>query len=133
LATRSSRRRRDELEYGLRYKRYEIAENFVRHGWKYGSLAFLGYCARDVLISFAGKYTFAEIAISFLGQMTITNTVKYSAIGGLFVWGMAERKLRQRAIARLSPRAETLELVIDSKRSSSNLTRRGTTKPEDAV
>lgn len=126
-------RRKDELDFGLRYKRLDIIDNFLRNAWKWGSLAFIAYLGKDAISSLAGQYTFADIGISFLGKLSITQSIQYGLIGGLSVWGLKERRLRRATIARLAPRIEELEKIIDQKRASSKLTLIGTTRPEDKV
>jgi hypothetical protein len=126
-------RRKDELDFGLRYKRLDILDNFLRQGLKWGSLAFIAYIGRDTIASLAGQYTFADIGISFLGKLSITQSIQYGLIGSLSFWGVQERRLRRSTIARLAPRIEELEKLIDSKRTSSKLTLVGTTRPEDKL
>jgi hypothetical protein len=126
-------RRKDELDFGLRYKRLDIVDNFFRQGWKWGSLALIAYWGFGAITSLAGQYTFADIGIRFLGKLSITQSIQYTLIGGLSWWGIKERRLRRATIARLAPRIEELEKIIDAKRTSSKLTLIGTTRPEDKV
>jgi hypothetical protein len=108
-------------------------DNFFRHAWKWGGLAVIAYLGRDSIVSLAGQYTFADIGISFLGKLSVTQSIQYTLIGGLSLWGLKERRLRRATIARLAPRIEELEKIIDAKRTSSKLTLIGTTRPEDKL
>jgi len=121
------------LDFGLRYKRLDIVDNFFRYAWKWGSLVAIAFFSREAISSLAGHYTFADIGIKFLGKLSFTQSIQYGLIGGLSFWGIRERKLRQSTIARLAPRIEQLEKLIDARRTSSRLTLKGTTRPEDRI
>jgi hypothetical protein len=85
------------------------------------------YRATSVL---AGKYTFAQIGMSFLGDLKLTDGAALLVSGGSIGWGAIERKLKKDNIERLTARIKQLELQIDPNRTSSKLTKRGDTPPE---
>lgn len=118
--------RKIELKWGFFGK---LAE----HGFKWGSLAFGFWCVKEGWIQSAGTITVADLraAVSF-------DSVSSSApwllvifgVGGI-AYGRRQAKLRQDTIQRLHPYQEKHEKSIDPNRTSSSLTSRGETRPED--
>jgi hypothetical protein len=98
---------------------------------KWGVVALLGYYAMRAVEALAGKSTNADIGISFFGTVEVSVTVAWIfGIGGI-IYGARQRHLRKNTVERLAERNRTLELQIDPKRSTSGLTLRGDTRPED--
>lgn len=93
-------------------------------------LAYFGYRSVDTL---AGRTTLASIGvgINVLGKVYISEAVAWlfgvTGIG----YGLRQRALRHNVIARLSPAVREREQALDPKRTSSQLTERGRTKPQD--
>ena len=81
--------------------------------------------------SLAGHYTFADIGIRVIGDFKISEALSYLFGAGGVGYGLRERKLRRQTTERLANRNSTLERMIDPGRTSSHLTGRGTTNPED--
>jgi hypothetical protein len=119
------------LDFRLHLKRLEIIDTAVREGipWLFGAvIAFCTYLSIAVL---AGKYTFAQIGVSVLGNIKISESISYVfGLSGV-LYGLKERRLRRKNIQRLSTQIQTLERQKHPNLSSSNLTQRGTTQPED--
>jgi hypothetical protein len=100
---------------------------------KYGCLAIVAYLGYRSIAVLSGQYTFADIGIKFLANVRIANSVGYVVgVGGL-AYGRRQKKLREDAIEQLAPRIKELEAQIDPNRTSSGLTERGRTRPEDAT
>ena len=80
---------------------------------------------------FAGKDTKADVAYRLLSDISVGMSL--SVAFGLAGTGLAirERKLRKQTVERLAKRNAELEAKIDAHRSSSQLTSRGDTNPED--
>ncbi|HWE48160.1 MAG TPA: hypothetical protein VG273_00110 [Bryobacteraceae bacterium] len=81
--------------------------------------------------SLAGHYTFAQIGMNFLGDFKVSEGLAYVFGGGGVVYGIKHRKLHGDNLERMAGRIAELEKLLDSKRSSSRLTPRGKTRPED--
>lgn len=81
--------------------------------------------------SLAGQYTFAQIGVGFLGDFRISEGFAYLfGVGGI-TYGAKRHQLQQRNLERTAKRISDLEKQIDPGRSSSRLTPRGNTRPED--
>jgi hypothetical protein len=91
-------------------------------------VAFFFYRA---VVSLAGQYTFAQIGMTFLGDFKISDSVAYLFGGGGIAYGIKRKKLQGDNLERMAKRIAELEKQIDSNRSSSRLTPRGLTRPED--
>jgi hypothetical protein len=119
------------LDFRLHLKRLEIWDVGVRLlvPWGFGALiAFFAYLSIAIL---AGRYTFAQIGVNVLGNLKISESISYvSGLTGV-LYGLKERRLRRKNIQRLSTQIQKLEKQADPNRSSSDLTERGTTRPED--
>jgi hypothetical protein len=70
-------------------------------------------------------------AWAFLGDFRISEGFAYVFGGGGVVYGMKHRKLHGDNLERMAGRIAELEKLLDAKRSSSRLTPRGKTRPED--
>jgi hypothetical protein len=104
-----------------------VFNNLIR----FGALCFLAYCTYLTIAALAGKETDASIGISFLGNITVSQSFAYIFGAGGVVYGFRERALRQRTIERLQRRVQELEAAQDPSRTSSKLTPRGETRPQD--
>jgi len=124
-------RTKEEAEYLLRSKRLELAETAIRLLIPWGALVAIAYWVHSDVVALAGKRTLAQIGLSFVGDIKISDAVAYIFGAAGAGYGIAERTLRRKTIARLSEENRTLEEMVDPQRTSSNLTKRGTTRPED--
>jgi hypothetical protein len=98
---------------------------------RWGVVGFLGWCVYLSLAALAGKYTMASVAVQFLGNVTISKALAYALGGGGIIYATRERSLRRRTIEELQNRIKKLEAAKDRNRSSSKLTKRGETRPQD--
>lgn len=110
-----------------------------------GAALVLGlYFLSPVAISWAGKTTTADIGINANIQAEINKTEESVAenssligwLGSIFgvlglLYGRAQSRLRRNIVERYQPYKEMYEKEVDSKRTSSDLTPRGETRPED--
>jgi hypothetical protein len=124
-------RSKTEAEYLLRAKRLEVIDTAIRLLIPWGSLALIAFWVHGDVIALAGKQTLANIGLSFLGDIRVSDAVAYIFGAAGAGYGIAERTVRRRTIARLAEENKALEKLADPQRSSSNLTKRGTTSPED--
>lgn len=104
-----------------------VCLNLIRWGALWG----ISYNAYLSIESLSGKYTLADIGVNFLSQMDVSITLAWGAGLMAVVYGLKQRKLRKDTIERMQLRVHQLETKIDPNRSSSNLTSRGDTRPED--
>lgn len=88
------------------------------------------YLAIEIL---SGKSTTADIGINFLANINISVALAWCAGLGGIAYGKHQSKLRKDTVERLQNRIQELELNSDPSRSSSNLTPRGETRPEDRL
>jgi hypothetical protein len=83
------------------------------------------------VVALAGKSTFADVGFRILGNLKISEGISYIFGTGGIVYGVGQRQLRRRNIERIVPLKNKLEMILDPKRTSSGLTSKGTTRPED--
>ena len=76
----------------------------------------------------SGEHTIADL--SLIGKIEISDAVLMLFGGGGTLYGLRQRKIRRDTIESLSGRQAEYEKKVDPKRSSSQLTKRGTTPPE---
>jgi hypothetical protein len=81
--------------------------------------------------SLAGRNTLADIGLNILGHVEVSVALAWTVgiVGAIYGW--RQRDLRKSTVELLQTRIIELERSIDSKRSSSKLTPRGDTRPED--
>ncbi len=124
-------RNKDEAEYYFRARRFEVIDTVIRLAIPWGSLVAIAFWVHSDVIALAGKRTLANIGLSFMADIRVSDAIAYIFGAAGAGYGIAERTLRRKNIARLAEENRTLEKMVDPLRSSSNLTRRGTTRPED--
>ncbi len=93
-------------------------------------MARYGYLAID---SLAGQSTLADIAVNFMTNIKVSVVVSWTVAGGGVFYGLRQRKLRRDTVERVQKRNQKLEAIIDKRRTSSQLTPRGDTRPEDKL
>lgn len=79
----------------------------------------------------AGKTTEASFLVELLANQGVVDIVMgFVGCGGV-LYGYKQRKLRRDVVERIQARNKKLEQLIDAGRTTSSLTTRGETRPED--
>lgn len=97
----------------------------------WGAVVLICRYATIAIQAFAGKETLANVAFNVGGTVEVSVTLAWIVGVAGVVYGRRERRLRRDAVERLHGRIAELEAQIDPGRSSSRLTPRGDTRPED--
>jgi hypothetical protein len=121
---------RTQLDNQLSYKRLDTASLICSEFFKWGSFAFIAYMGYLSIGKLAGQNTYADIAVRAIGNVKVSDGIITLLIVSGWAFGLAQRSLRRRYIERTAPVKNKLERILDAKRTSSNLTSRGTTPPE---
>lgn len=100
---------------------------------KWGVLGLIAFFAYRSMVVLAGKTTLADIAVRFMADIRMGSTIGYVVGGGGLLYGRNQKRLKERAILNLSPKLVEREMALDPERSSSGLTPRGRTRPEDEI
>lgn len=141
----AKKRSRAELEVDnerLRISRLaDIIVPIINNTIKWGALIALFYFSHLSIADIAGKDTNTDIKINVLQNLFNLNFFSQSHIVVALVaiiiilcgiiYGQRQRNLRMTTIERLQARINTLEKNADPNRSSSMLTTKGDTRPED--
>jgi len=120
-----------ELDYRRSFHRLETVNEIVQLAIKWGILGYLGHCAFLIVQALAGKSTFADIGIRVFGNLNVSDGIITVLAGGGWVYGLGQRQLRRRNIQRTVPAKNALERLLNPTRTSSDLTSKGTTPPEN--
>jgi len=124
-----------QAEYNerLAFKKIDAVVSVIGLGLKFGAIVLTvryGYLA---VVALAGKSTFADVGFRILGNLKVSEGISYIFGTGGIVYGVGQRQLRRRNIERIVPLKNELESILDRKRTSSGLTSKGTTRPEDEI
>lgn len=120
-----------ELRYRLYIKVIEVFGMVTHRAIPWIGLFGISYVGYLSIKSLSGQVTFANIVVRFISDFRTSRGVAYLfGLGGIG-YGVRQRKLRRDNIEKLSERVQHLERERDPGRSSSRLTRRGETRPED--
>lgn len=92
---------------------------------------FIAYFFTDLGKELAGKETIAEVVLEVLFPLNFRRWTCYAVTGFAVGFGFWQQRLRKRVIAEMARRIVNLEAGVDSKRTSSQLTSTGDTRPED--
>lgn len=117
---------------------YDLAEavaSVLRSLFKWGGLVGIFYFLSEIVSDLAGQTTYADIGIDvgILAEVGTSQVLAWALALGAVIWALLERSLRRKTIERLTGRIRDLEESEDPNRSSSNLTPRGKTRPEDKL
>lgn len=126
---------RAQLEAELRVMRRQrtggalasVLNNLIRWAGVVGIAGFT-YLSID---SLAGQTTDADIGVTLIGNIKLSEVFAFLFGGGGVFYGLRQRTLRKSTIERLQNRIRKLEESKDPSRTSSGLTQRGDTHPND--
>jgi len=121
----------EELKYKLRCRIVDMVGSAIHVIVPWGAAVLIALLFQQSVSSLGGRYTFAKIGVSFLGDFKISEAYAYIFGAGGIAYGYKRRRLHQDNVERTAKRITDLEKQLDSKRSSSRLTPRGKTRPED--
>ena len=106
-----------------------VFNNFI----KWASLVLIAYFSYLSINSLSGKETITNIAVKVLANLQIQNTVSYGVgIAGVG-YGYYQRRLRKKRIAELAAHSKNLEILLDNKRTSSGISKHGTTEDHESI
>lgn len=97
----------------------------------WGGICTIAYFTYKSIDSLAGQRTDANIGVVLLGSLKLSEVFAFLFGGGGVVYGWKERSLRKSTIERLQNRIKKLETSVDPNRTSSGLTPKGDTNPND--
>lgn len=120
-----------ELRYRLQCRIVDVIGSVIHTVVPWGCAVLIVWLFYRSVASLAGQYTFAQIGLTFLGDFRISEGVAYVFGAGGVAYGIKRHRLSQSTIERTAKRISDLEKQLDPKRSSSRLTPRGKTRPED--
>jgi hypothetical protein len=100
---------------------------------KWGAIVLMVRYGSIMVEALAGKVTVADIGIKIFTHMSISEALAWALGIGSAGYGVAQNRLRKRTVERLQDRIKKLETGKDPRRTSSRLTPRGETRPEDEV
>ena len=124
-------RSKEELDAQVHIRRIDATASVANTFIRFAGLGFLGFCAWRSIAALAGQTTLASIGISVLGKVYVSEAAAWLLAVGSVGYGITQRQLRRRVIARYAPIMREHEKAVDPRRTSSQLTERGDTKPED--
>jgi p-aminobenzoyl-glutamate transporter AbgT len=127
----------DKHEYELRRQRGETIHAAVVRLCKWIPITAICYFAYLAIAALAGKSTLAELGFYLIADLKMNKVVSHLVMAAFGIggtsYGYSQRKLKQKNIERTSKTIQELESRLDPKRSSSRLTRKGLTRPEDDI
>ena len=106
-----------------------VFNNLVR----WGGIVLIGRYLYLSILALAGRVTLADIGLNFLANVRVSEAVAWLLGGGGVAYGWQQRKVRKDTVERLAGRIQEKELKRDPGRTSSKLTTRGDTRPEDKI
>lgn len=130
-AKRSLTHRQLDLKYQFRFKLVDATASTIQRLIPWTALVLIAYFFHSSVGQLAGKTTMADIGLNILGDIRINEALAWAIAGGSGYLAYKERKLKENTIERLTAQTKKYEQALDPRRSSSRLTSRGKTRPED--
>jgi len=122
---------REAHAFSLRARIIDGSVSLLTTAIRWGVLAYFAWSGVQIVHDIAGQQTSLTILLQFLADLKVDRWVAYAVSGGSVYYGYRQRRLRRDAVERLSGRVAELEQRLDKRRTSSQLTSRGDTRPED--
>jgi hypothetical protein len=127
----------DKYEFQLKRQKGETLHAAVVRLCKWIPIAFICYFAYLSIAALAGKSTLADFGIYLVTDLKVNKVLSHIAMAAFGIggtsYGYAQKKLYERNIERMSKVIQGLENKLDPNRSSSRLTTKGLTRPEDEI
>lgn len=120
-----------ENRYLRQRTRLEVIASFAHAVIRWAGAVLIAYFGYRTVAVLAGETTTANIGIRFLADLRVSEAVAWIFGASGVAYGLRQRTLRRSTVERLHGRIESFEKQLDPRRSSSQLTSRGETKPED--
>lgn len=115
----------------VRIRLIDQVTGVIKTAIRAGAVVACAYILSQAMEAFAGQSTSVFVQLMFSVIADVKFAVALGAGAGGLLFGLSQYLLRRRTIKRLHPRAKQLEEIIDSNRTSSNLTLAGETNPSD--
>jgi hypothetical protein len=127
----------DQFEFELKRQRGQTIYSAVTQLCKWLPICFIAFCVERAIESLAGRSTLADFGLFLVADLKANKVVSHLitilfGLGGVS-YGVVERRLREKNIERMSTQNTELERLLDQRRSSSLLTKKGKTRPEDRI
>jgi hypothetical protein len=120
-----------EYDERLAFKKIDAVISVIGLALKFAAIVMCFRYGYLSVVALAGKSTFADVGFRILGNLKVSEGISYIFGAGGILYGAGQRRLRRRNIERIVPLKNKLEKILDRKRTSSSLTSKGTTRPED--
>ncbi len=133
MATAPQNRQDASSGAAIRLKKLDIVADAVHLAIPWGCLLGIGICIAFATSRLAGKATLAQIGMSFVGDIRVSDAVAYMFGAAGVGYGVLERRLRHKKTKSMAAYSAELETKLDPNRSSSGLTPEGTTRDEDRL
>ncbi len=125
----ANKRSRAELEAENRIlrrgQRVTVVSGVANRLITVGGFVWIAHYVRDTLVALSGENTIADVAISFLGHVGVSESFAWMVAILCGGYGFAQRTMRRKNGTRLGKRIRELEEAIDPERSSSELRETG--------
>lgn len=120
-----------ERTFGQHARNISAVVNVCKYLIRYGAIVWVVYYIYLSVVALAGQTTLAALGIHVLGDISISQALAWLLGGAGTLYGLNERRVRKSTVAKLQPRIIELERGYDPGRSTSSLTLRGDTNPDD--
>jgi hypothetical protein len=121
----------DQFEFGVKFKKLDIVNSTIQTTIKVAGFVVVAWILSASLRILAGKQTILNVAMQVVASLGLSAKISYAlGITGV-VYGLRQRHLRRLTIEKMSGHQRKLEQALDQKRTSSEITLKGTTRPDD--
>lgn len=124
-----------ELEHQYKMRRLQVFAGAVQQFVSLGCVIAVCGCIYLSVRQLAGRQTTADLVFRVIADLkanrSMSLVLSWVLTGGTAFWAYGERRLRKRHVKRVAAESSELQVLIDPKRRSSNLTKRGETASED--
>jgi hypothetical protein len=123
--------KKTELRYHLCFAMIDAIGSILYKAIPWAGVVFIGCCGYLSVRVLSGQQTLADIVVKFFADFGVSQKVAYVVGAGGVACGSVYRRRRNNFIEKNAEQIKVRESSVDPRRSSSRLTRRGETRPED--
>jgi len=127
----------NKYAFELKKQRWMTLDSVVSRMAKWIPICFICWLGYLSIKALAGKSTLSQFGVWIATDLKINKVFSHIVTAmfgcGGVTYGYRERRLRQKNIERMGTQQIELEKLIDAGRSSSRLTKKGRTRPEDRL
>ncbi|HEV2351816.1 MAG TPA: hypothetical protein VG028_18445 [Terriglobia bacterium] len=121
----------NQYEHLIKYKKLEVINTAIQMNLKVGGVVAICAIFASALKALSGRQALLSMTLLLVANLKLSEKISFVLGFGGALYGYRQRRLRGTVIEMMSEHQRKLEQTPDPRRSSSEITPKGTTRPDD--